>query len=75
MKDTLLNTVRRYVEAYADPNGLAQTPITGLTTIRSNTPSGLEYAISRPLVCLVLQGKKQVVMGSEVFDFSAGDLF
>lgn len=73
MKDTLLNTVRRYVEAYANPNGLAQTPITGLTTIKSNTPSGLDYAISRPLVCLVLQGKKQVVMGSEVFDFSAGD--
>ncbi|MCA1931006.1 AraC family transcriptional regulator [Rheinheimera sp.] len=73
MKDALLNTVRRYVEAYANPNGLAQTPILGLTTIRSNSPSGLEYAISRPLVCLVLQGKKQVVMGSDVFDFSAGD--
>lgn len=73
MKDALLNTVRRYVEAYANPNGLAQTPIFGLTTIRSNSPSGLEYAISRPLVCLVLQGKKQVVMGSEVFNFSAGD--
>ena len=73
MKDTLLNTVRRYVEAYANPHGLAQTPINGLTTIRSNTPSGLDYAISRPLVCLVLQGQKQVVMGSEVFDFSAGD--
>jgi len=58
MTDTLLNTVRRYVEAYADPAGLAQTPISGLTTIRSTSPSGLVYAISRPLVCLVLQGSK-----------------
>ena len=56
MTDSLLEVVRRYVAAYADPNGLAQTPIPGLTTIRSNAPSGLVHAISRPLVCLVLQG-------------------
>jgi AraC-like DNA-binding protein len=73
MTDTLLNVVRRYVEAYADPTGLAQTPISGLTTIRSTAPSGLVHAISRPLVCLVLQGNKQVVMGTETFAFKAGD--
>jgi AraC-like DNA-binding protein len=73
MTDTLLNAVRRYVEAYADPTGLAQTPIPGLTTIRSTAPSGLVHAISRPLVCLVLQGNKQVVMGTETFAFKAGD--
>jgi AraC-like DNA-binding protein len=73
MTDTLLNAVRRYVEAYADPAGLAQTPISGLTTIRSTSPSGLVYAISRPLVCLVLQGSKQVAMGNQSFSFDAGD--
>lgn len=73
MTDTLLNAVRRYVEAYADPDGLAQTPIPGLTTIRSTTPSGLVHAISRPLVCLVLQGSKQVAMGTRTFAFDAGD--
>jgi AraC-like DNA-binding protein len=73
MIDTLLNAVRRYVEAYADPTGLAQTPIPGLTTIRSTAPSGLVHAISRPLVCLVLQGNKQVAMGIETFAFKAGD--
>jgi AraC-like DNA-binding protein len=73
MTDTLLNAVRRYVEAYADPTGLAQTPIPGLTTIRSTAPSGLVHAISRPLVCLVLQGNKQVAMGTETFAFKAGD--
>jgi AraC-like DNA-binding protein len=73
MHDTLLKTVRRYTEAYANPAGLAQTPIAGLTTIRSTTPSGLVHAISRPLVCLVLQGSKQVAMGAQTFTFSAGD--
>ena len=73
MTDTLLQAVRRYVDTYADSAGLAQTPIPGLTTIRSSTPSGLLHAISRPLVCLVLQGSKQVAMGPQSFSFGAGD--
>lgn len=73
MAHTLLQAVRRYVDTYADPTGLAQTPIPGLTTIRSATPSGLLYAISQPLVCLVLQGSKQVAMGTQSFSFGAGD--
>lgn len=73
MNDSLLNAVRRYVEAYAGPTGMARTPIPGLTTIRATKPSGLEYAISRPLACLVMQGSKQVTMGTENFEFSAGD--
>lgn len=73
MTDTLLDTVRRYSEAYADPAGFAQTPIAGLATIRSTTPSGLLHAIARPLVCLVLQGGKQVAMGAQTFSLAPGD--
>ncbi|MDX3905838.1 MAG: AraC family transcriptional regulator [Pigmentiphaga sp.] len=73
MDDTLLDAVRRYTEAYAGSTGVAQTPIPGLTVIRSTHPSGLEYAISRPLACLVLQGSKEVTMGAKTFAFSAGD--
>ena len=58
MTDTLLKAVRRYAEAYADPAGVARTPISGLTTIRATAPSDLDYAISRPLACLVLQGNQ-----------------
>jgi AraC-like DNA-binding protein len=73
MNDTLLKAVRRYAEAFADPAGIARTPIPGLTTIRATAPSGLDHAISRPLVCLVLQGAKRVTMGNRAFTFSAGD--
>ncbi|WP_158903512.1 AraC family transcriptional regulator [Burkholderia sp. L27(2015)] len=73
MEDTLLNAVRRYTEAFSGQSGLAKTPVAGLTTIRSTRPSGLEYAISRPLVCLVLQGSKRVTLGLETFTFEAGD--
>jgi AraC-like DNA-binding protein len=70
---TLRDVVRRYTEAHADMNGVAQTPIPSLTTVRATAPSGLVYAISRPLVCLVLQGGKHVTMGTQDFAFSAGD--
>jgi AraC-like DNA-binding protein len=70
---TLLDAVRRYAEVHADANGVAQTPIQGLTAVRVTAPSGLVYAISRPLVCLVLQGSKHVTMGMQSFTFSAGD--
>jgi AraC-like DNA-binding protein len=70
---TLLNAVRRYAEAHADLNGLAQTPIPGLNTVRAIAPSGLVHAVSRPLVCLVLQGAKHVTMGAQGFAFAAGE--
>ncbi len=73
MTDTLLDAVRRYTEAHADPAGLAPTPIPGLATVRATAPSGLVHAVSRPLVCLVLQGGKQVAMGPRTFSFGAGD--
>lgn len=73
MNDTLLRAVRGHAEACADPAGYAQTPIPGLATIRSPSPSGLVHAISRPLVCLVLQGSKQVAMGPQTFAFGAGE--
>lgn len=69
----LLVAVRRYAEAYADAHGLAQTPIPGLALVRAAAPSDLIHAVSRPLVCLVLQGSKHVTMGMQGFSFSAGD--
>jgi AraC-like DNA-binding protein len=70
---TLLHAVGRYAQAYANADGLALTPIPGLATVRATTPSGLLHAVSRPLVCLVVQGSKQVTMGTQAFPFSAGD--
>ena len=69
----LLDAVRRHAEVHADPTGLAQTSIAGLATVRATAPSDLVHAISKPLVCLVLQGAKHVTMGTEAFAFGAGD--
>lgn len=73
MTDCLLDTVRRHTEAHANGAGVAETSIPGLATVRATAPSGLVHAISRPLICLVLQGVKQVAMGRQAFTFAAGD--
>ena len=69
----LLDAVRRHADAQADADGIARTPIPGLTTVRATAPSGLVYAISRPLVALVVQGRKQVTQGRQVLDMAPGE--
>ena len=69
----LLDAVRHFADSHADAAGVARTPIPGLTVLRATTPSELDYAISMPLVALVVQGSKRVSVGPEEFAFSAGD--
>jgi AraC-like DNA-binding protein len=69
----LLHAVRRYTDAHVGPDGVAPTPIPGLSTIRALAPSDLAFAISRPLVALVVQGAKHVTMGTQGFAFGAGE--
>jgi AraC-like DNA-binding protein len=73
MAETLLSAVRRFADTHADSLGMAATPIPGLTAIRADHPGELQYAISRPLVALVVQGGKRVMMGKQTFDLGAGD--
>ncbi len=70
---TLLDAVRRHADAHADSLGFAPTPIPGLFAVRATAPSGLLHDVYRPLVCLLVQGSKQVTMGTQAFAFSAGD--
>ncbi len=57
----------------ADRTGTSPTPIDGLATVRADGPSGLAHDISRPLVCLVMQGRKRVTLGADSFTFGAGE--
>lgn len=70
---TLLETVRRYAEAHADFSGVAVTPIPGLAVLRATRASELQYAISQPLVALVVEGSKRVTVRGQVFDYTAGE--
>ena len=69
----LLDYARRYADAHIDRAGVATTPVDGLVILREAAPTMLQYAVSKPLVALVLQGGKRVTLGSQTFDFGAGD--
>lgn len=73
MNDQLLDHACRYADTHADRNGVAATPVEGLVILRETAPTMLQFAVSKPLVALVLQGGKRVAMGSRTFDFGAGD--
>ena len=69
----LLDAVRCFLQDRTDREGTSATPISGVSIICATAPGGLVHAISRPLACLVLQGSKRVTMGSQRFDFTAGE--
>lgn len=73
MTQLLLDAVCRYTEAYADPLGIAHPPIPGMTLVRTTATGELQYGIQRALICLVLQGTKEVTMGSRTIAFHGGD--
>ena len=73
MTQQLLDAVRRYTEANSDRFGIAATPIAGMTLVRATSVGELQYGIQRPLICLVVQGTKEVTMGSTTLAFSSGD--
>ena len=70
---SLRTAVSRHADAHADAQGVATTPVPGLSVIRATAPSDLAYAISRPLIAIVVQGSKHVTMGTQGFAFAAGE--
>jgi len=70
---SLLDLVRRYADAHADRTGYAPTPFRGLGVVRQLRPGELQVMVQKPLIAICLQGRKRVTMGTEVFDYSAGE--
>jgi len=71
--DALLQVARRYADAHVNGEGFAATSIDSVALLREASPSPLQHAITKPLVALVLQGRKRVTMGARTFEFGAGE--
>ena len=69
----LLQVARQYADAHHNGAGVAATPVDGVFILRETSPTALQFAITKPLVALVLQGSKRVTMGNNSYDFSAGE--
>lgn len=69
----LLRVERKYADAHLNKEGVATTLIPGVFILSETAPSMLQFAITKPLLALVLQGRKRVTMGSHTFDFCMGE--
>ena len=72
MTQALQRAVRDYVDAHGDSLGFAATPLGGVGMMRAYAPTGILKSIYKPLVCLILQGTKQVTVGQDTYVFAAG---
>lgn len=65
MKNELIDAARHYAEEHANADGLAVTPVPGLRVMCVDSPRGKLESTYRPLVCLVLQGAKHLLVGRQ----------
>lgn len=70
--NTLKEVVLAYASRHANRDGLARTPVPGLRMMYVETPAGDLHSVYRPLICLILQGAKRMIVGREEQVFSAG---
>lgn len=73
MFDDLRQTTLRYTRIHGKADGVATTPFAGLYLVQRTARSTMEHTVVRPLVCLVLQGRKQVAIGQHVMSYGPGD--
>lgn len=73
MADTLLALCKRYADANSDRNGVAATPVPGLSIIRMTKVGELQVAVNKPLIAMLLQGRKRVLSGVDEHEYGAGE--
>ncbi len=69
---SLQSAVTRYAIQHANADGLALTPVPSLRMMRVCAPTGPMHSTYRPLICLVLQGGKQMMVGAQNVRITGG---
>ncbi|MDX6259440.1 MAG: hypothetical protein QOH84_1128 [Kribbellaceae bacterium] len=69
--DLLLLEIRDRIAANAKPD--LRTPIDGLLLARMES-SAPEYSLTEPLLVVMAQGAKQLLLGDKVYEYRAGDV-
>ena len=71
MSSALRAALGRYMDDHPSEDGFYRTPIEGLVLMRTTERVGPAHLVYKPLLCIVLQGAKQVMLGNDVFDYGA----
>lgn len=69
----LAGQVLRFADRHGADHRSFPTGVAGLTLVRTRAPTALEAQAYHPLVCLVLQGRKESYLGRERVEFTAGN--
>ena len=69
MPSPLQDAIAAYIDAQAGTDGIYPTAIDGLALMRSSSETLPHHQIYRPVLCIVAQGAKQIMLGDETFDY------
>ena len=65
----LIEQASRRVPAAENGHQQAAQPMEGLLLLRQDSPSSFEASLYEPVLCLILQGRKQVAIGGQTLSF------
>jgi AraC-like DNA-binding protein len=71
--EELIEQASRRIFAVANGHLKAARPIEGLLLLRQDAPSAFEAFLYEPVLCLILQGRKQVSIGEQSLSFGPGE--
>ena len=71
--EKLIEQASRRVSAANNSHQPAARPKDGLLLLRQDSPSALEAFLYEPVLCLILQGRKQVSIGERTLSFGSGE--
>lgn len=71
--ERLIEQASRRVPAVEKSHQQAAQPIDGLQVLRQDLPSSFEASLYEPVLCLILQGGKQVAIGEQTLSFGPGE--
>jgi AraC-like DNA-binding protein len=64
-----LNELAALIDRFAGKDGIHPTPIPRVSLIRIGRPTEPLHALQQPALCFVAQGRKQVTLGGQVFEY------
>ncbi len=69
----LIAEIQRLVDEQDNPAAACPSGIEGLFALRSKAPTTLEATLYEPVICLILQGRKETWLGDRRVSFGAGE--
>jgi AraC-like DNA-binding protein len=66
-----IDALAALIERYADGDGVHETPIPRMALFRASQPTQPIHGVQEPSLCLIAQGRKQVMLGEQVYLYDA----